>query len=209
MLVGYLYERRHSLMIADYGGVASLAPALSAIFLLTTLASIGLPTLNNFVGEYLVLQGSALVNFQWTVFAAVGVILSACYMLWMYQRAFLGRYPGQVMESGHGHGGHGSAEPDTNAEVVAAGAHEGHETHDHGHGGHGFHMPDLTLREWIAIIPLVVLMVWMGMQPNTFLPSIGASNSKTLAAVERRTEQQVKAPTKAPAVVAKEVERAD
>jgi NADH-quinone oxidoreductase subunit M len=90
ILVGFLYERRHSLAIADFGGVATAAPWLSAIFLITTLASIGLPALNNFVGEYLVLQGAAQANFTWSVFAAIGVILSACYMLWMYQRVFFG-----------------------------------------------------------------------------------------------------------------------
>ncbi len=89
MLVGYLYERRHSLEISAYGGVATPAPKLAIVFLITTLASIGLPTLNNFIGEYLVLQGAAQANFTWTAFAAVGVILSACYMLWLYQRTFL------------------------------------------------------------------------------------------------------------------------
>jgi NADH-quinone oxidoreductase subunit M len=91
MLVGYMYDRRHSLEIAAYGGVATPAPNLSIVFLITTLASIGLPTLNNFIGEYLVLQGTAYTNFTWTAFAAVGVILSACYMLWLYQRAFYGK----------------------------------------------------------------------------------------------------------------------
>jgi len=91
MMVGYMYERRHSLEIAAYGGVATPAPNLAAVFLITTLASIGLPLLNNFVGEYLVLQGTAQANFTWVVFAALGVILSACYMLWLYQRAFYGR----------------------------------------------------------------------------------------------------------------------
>jgi NADH-quinone oxidoreductase subunit M len=93
-IVGLLYERRHSLEIDDYGGVATVAPWLSTVFLITTLASIGLPLLNNFVGEFLVLQGSALANFQWTVWASIGVILSACYMLWLYQRVFYG-------EAGH------------------------------------------------------------------------------------------------------------
>ena len=91
MLVGYMYERRHSLEIAAYGGVATPAPNLASVFLITTLASIGLPMLNNFVGEYLVLQGTAQANFTWVVFAALGVILSACYMLWLYQRAFYGK----------------------------------------------------------------------------------------------------------------------
>ena len=96
MLVGYLYERRHSLEIQDYGGVATPAPWLSTVFLITTLASIGLPTLNNFVGEFLVLQGAAQADFRWAVFAATGVILSACYMLWMYQRTFYGETPEKV-----------------------------------------------------------------------------------------------------------------
>ncbi len=89
-IVGLLYERRHSLEIEDYGGVATVAPWLSTIFLVTTLASIGLPTLNNFVGEFLVLQGTAIANFTWATYAAIGVILSACYMLWLYQRVFFG-----------------------------------------------------------------------------------------------------------------------
>ena len=101
VLVGLLYERRHSLEIADYGGVATPAPWLSTIFLITTLASIGLPMLNNFVGEYLVLQGAAQANFRWAVYAAIGVILSACYMLWLYQRVFYGDTPGEVASHMH------------------------------------------------------------------------------------------------------------
>jgi NADH-quinone oxidoreductase subunit M len=95
-LVGLLYERRHSLVIADYGGVAATAPWLSTAFMITMLASIGLPTLNNFVGEFLVLQGSAQANFRWAVFASIGVILSACYMLWLYQRVFYGETSDEV-----------------------------------------------------------------------------------------------------------------
>jgi NADH-quinone oxidoreductase subunit M len=90
VVVGLLYERRHSLAIDDYGGVATVAPWLSTVMLVTTLASIGLPTLNNFVGEFLVLQGTAIANFSWATLASIGVILSACYMLWMYQRVFYG-----------------------------------------------------------------------------------------------------------------------
>ena len=101
MLVGYLYERRHSLEISAYGGVSTPAPQLATVFLITTLASIGLPTLNNFVGEYLVLQGTALANFTWTAFAAIGVILSACYMLWLYQRTFYGRASDSVTHHLH------------------------------------------------------------------------------------------------------------
>jgi NADH-quinone oxidoreductase subunit M len=96
ILVGYLYERRHSLEISAYGGVATPAPWLSTVFLITMLASIGLPMLNGFVGEFLVLQGAALADFKWAVFAAIGVILSACYMLWLYQRVFFGHASDEV-----------------------------------------------------------------------------------------------------------------
>ncbi len=88
-----LYERRHSLEIKDYGGVATPAPWLSTVFLITTLASIGLPTLNNFIGEFLVLQGAAHGEFPLGGLRRLGVILSACYMLWLYQRVFTGREP--------------------------------------------------------------------------------------------------------------------
>jgi NADH-quinone oxidoreductase subunit M len=91
VLVGFLYERRHSLEISAYGGVATAAPNLAVVFSITTLASIGLPMLSNFVGEYLVLQGAAQANFNYAVAAALGVILSACYMLWLYQRVFFGK----------------------------------------------------------------------------------------------------------------------
>ena len=96
MLVGFLYERNHSLEIRSYGGVATVAPHLTTIFLITTLASIGLPLLNNFIGEFLILQGAAFANFNWAVGASVGVILSACYMLWMFQRVFYGPTPHDV-----------------------------------------------------------------------------------------------------------------
>ena len=67
------------------------APNLAAVFLITTLASIGLPTLSNFIGEYLVLQGASQNTYTWAVFASLGVIFSACYLLWLYQRVFFGR----------------------------------------------------------------------------------------------------------------------
>jgi NADH-quinone oxidoreductase subunit M len=91
MIVGMLYERCHTLEISEYGGVVNVAPKLTIAFFITTLASIGLPMLNNFVGEFLVLQGAVLANPWWAAFAALGVIFSACYMLWMFQRVFLGR----------------------------------------------------------------------------------------------------------------------
>ncbi len=154
MLVGMMYERRHSLEIKDYGGVATPAPKLAIVFLIVTLASVGLPTLNNFVGEFLVLQGAAIANFSWAVFAALGVIFSACYMLWLYQRLFFGRASEEV-------------------------AH---------------HMPDLGTREWVALAPLLVLMVWMGVAAQTFLPSISAATAKTLEQTKVNVEFKVQTP---------------
>ena len=194
ILVGYLYERRHSLEISAYGGVATAAPWLATVFLITTLASIGLPTLNNFIGEFLVLQGAAEVNFQWTVFAAIGVILSACYMLWMYQRTFFGRMPGQTADAGHSHGGHDD-HGDTHSHGPAG---HSHEDDAHGDDHTHWHMPDLSPREWAAILPLLVLMVWMGMGSQSFLPSIGVATARTLQQSKSNIEYQVKIPAAAP-----------
>jgi NADH-quinone oxidoreductase subunit M len=96
LMIGLLEERRQSLEIADFGGVAKLAPYLSVAFAATMLASAGLPTLGNFVGEFLILQGAAAAYFPWAVAAALGVILSACYLLWMYQRVFFGETPSSL-----------------------------------------------------------------------------------------------------------------
>ncbi|HUB09497.1 MAG TPA: NADH-quinone oxidoreductase subunit M [Myxococcales bacterium] len=95
VLVGMLYERRHTRALGDYGGLAKVVPALAALWLLVTLASIGLPGTNGFVGEFLILAGawnSRLQAAPWlTAAAALGVILGAVYMLWMYQRVFFGK----------------------------------------------------------------------------------------------------------------------
>jgi NADH-quinone oxidoreductase subunit M len=96
--------------------------------------------LNNFIGEFLVLQGAAIANFKWAIFAAIGVILSAVYMLWLYQRAFLGRASEDL-------------------------------TH---------HMFDLNGREWVALLPMVAMMFWMGCFPQSFVPPISAQNTSIL-----------------------------
>jgi NADH-quinone oxidoreductase subunit M len=90
LLVGMLYDRRHTFEIKQYGGLATAMPRLSAFFLFVALASLGLPLLNGFVGEYLVLLGTYVVHWQWSAWASTGVILSACYLLWSYQRVFFG-----------------------------------------------------------------------------------------------------------------------
>jgi NADH-quinone oxidoreductase subunit M len=90
LLVGMIYDRLHSREIRDMGGLATPAPALATLFLITTLSSIGLPLLNNFVGEFLILLGVLQQRTLYAALAATGVVLSAAYMLWMYQRVFLG-----------------------------------------------------------------------------------------------------------------------
>jgi NADH-quinone oxidoreductase subunit M len=90
LLVGMLYDRRHTFEISEYGGLATPMPKLAAFFLFVALSSLGLPMLNGFVGEYLVLLGTYQRHWQWASWAALGVILSACYLLWSYQRVFFG-----------------------------------------------------------------------------------------------------------------------
>jgi NADH-quinone oxidoreductase subunit M len=91
LLVGMIYDRRHTRLIADFGGIAHVNPVLASVFLVVTLSSIGLPGLNGFVGEVLVLVGSFASNKVFGSLAALSMVLGAVYMLWMYQRVFLGK----------------------------------------------------------------------------------------------------------------------
>jgi NADH-quinone oxidoreductase subunit M len=91
LLVGMIYDRRHTREIAEFGGLAHSMPIFATAFLVVTLSSIGLPGLNGFVGEFLILQGTFLESRTYGAFAALAVILAAVYMLWMYQRVFMGR----------------------------------------------------------------------------------------------------------------------
>ena len=90
LIVGMIYERRHTRQIADFGGLAKTIPAFSAVFMIATLSSIGLPGLNGFVGEFLILLGAFKFNPVYGVIAASGVVLAAVYMLWMFQRVVWG-----------------------------------------------------------------------------------------------------------------------
>ena len=90
LLVGWIYERRHTRQIAELRGIQTVAPIFAAGFMVVMLSSIGVPGLNGFVGEYLILIGSFLTARWWTVVAAAGVILAALYLLWAYQRVFHG-----------------------------------------------------------------------------------------------------------------------
>ncbi len=94
LLVGMIYERRHTRLIAEMGGIQKSAPFFAAVFTVVMLSSIGLPGLNGFVGEFLVLLGTFVTARWWVVVATVGVILAAIYLLWAYQRVFHGRAEG-------------------------------------------------------------------------------------------------------------------
>ncbi|MBI3329589.1 MAG: NADH-quinone oxidoreductase subunit M [Nitrospinae bacterium] len=142
LLVGMLYDRRHSRMIADFGGLAHVLPRFAAILMLVTLSSIGLPGLNGFVGEFLVLVGAFKTLRIFAVVAALGVILAAIYMLWMYQRAMFG-------------------------DVV----HAANKT-----------LTDLSPRELIVLVPIILAIVWIGMYPRPFFMRMEAA---TKAVVER------------------------
>ena len=183
-LVGMIYERYHTRSIANLGGIAARAPWLAFMFLLFTFSSIGLPGLNGFVGEFMVLLGSfqrawSGVAFEWrssyltmAVASVVGVVLGAWYMLWAVERVFFGasRQP----PADHGHA------PPSSADHGASG------DDSHGHGGHGDgghdHGPaaaeptdDLRWYEWAALAPLALFVLWIGLFPATFLaPSAAA-----------------------------------
>src|SRR5436190_10873996 len=91
LIVGIVYERRHTREISEYGGLSKVMPVYAAIFLIMTMSSIGLPTLNGFIGELLILQGVFVANKVWAAFAASGVVLGAAYMLNLYQRTMFGK----------------------------------------------------------------------------------------------------------------------
>jgi NADH-quinone oxidoreductase subunit M len=94
LIVGMIYDRAHTRQISDFGGIAKQMPVFATFFMIATLASIGLPGLNGFVGEFLILNGSFFselyANKTYAVLAAIGVILAAAYMLWMFQRVMFG-----------------------------------------------------------------------------------------------------------------------
>ena len=140
LLVGIIYDRRHTRLIEEFGGLANRMPVYAAFFLIVTLSSIGLPGLNGFVGEFLVLLGTFGVNPSRAAFAAVGVVLSAIYMLWMYQRVMWGRL-----------------ENERNAGL-----------------------PDLAGREHAMLVPILVMIFWMGMYSSYFLRPMDASVMKLM-----------------------------
>lgn len=140
LLVGFIYERRHTRKITDFGGLSNVMPIYATIFVITTMSSIGLPFLNGFVGEFLIMigmfQSNALAvgaNVNWNYIAAMlagtGVIFAAVYLLWMVQRVFFGKVTNEKNRS----------------------------------------LADLSWREIGIMVPLVALMVYMGVYPYPFL----------------------------------------
>ena len=141
MLAGILYERRHTYEISEFGGLATPMPTYAKFFLFIVLASVGLPLLNGFVGEFLALSGAFQAKMWWGVVGATGVIWSACYLLWMYQRVFFG-----IVKH-----------PENNS------------------------LPDLQLRERIALWPTAIMALAMGVAPLLWLNTIDPAVHNVLA----------------------------
>jgi NADH-quinone oxidoreductase subunit M len=90
LIVGALYERRHTRMISEFGGLATPMPNFAAIYLIVSLSSLGMPLLNGFIGEFTILQGAFQVSKAWAAWGSLGVVLGAAYLLWLYQRVMFG-----------------------------------------------------------------------------------------------------------------------
>lgn len=148
LFVGFLYDRRHTREIADYGGLIKVIPVYGSLLLIICLSSIGLPGLNGFIGEFMILSGtfiSTILPYKaYTILGTTGIVLSAVYLLWMYQRVMLG-----------------PVEKPENQNVL-----------------------DLNKREIISIIPILLIIVWIGVYPNTFLQKSEASVRKIIENVE-------------------------
>lgn len=144
LLVGMLYERRHTRMISDFGGIAKQMPIYFFFFLIVLLSSIGLPLLNGFVGEFLILLGAFRVKAWIAIVAATGIIWGAVYMLWMFQRVMFG-----------------PLEKAENKELK-----------------------DLDRREIAILVPIVILMFWIGIYSNSFLRKMDTAVGQAVTRVE-------------------------
>ena len=189
LCVGVIYERAHTRLIAKFGGLATRMPVYSVLFGIFMLASIGLPGLSGFIGEFLV----ALATFQYSKWLAVitfsVVILAAWYMMWMFQRVIFGRQPEDMPDphdteltqdevarleragllDGHGHG-HGEPLPVSGASHDAA---TGDATHD-------IEWPDLNRIELWCLLPLAVLTIVFGVYPKPILDIVGPAFERIL-----------------------------
>jgi len=132
LIVGVLYERRHTRMISEFGGLATPMPNFAAIYLIISLSSLGMPLLNGFIGEFTILQGAFQVSKAWAAWGSLGVVLGAAYLLWLYQRVMFGPVTQFANEE----------------------------------------LPDLNLREYATLVPLVILAFWIGIYPKPFFALI-------------------------------------
>ena len=90
LIVGVVYERRHTREISEYGGLMRVMPVFTIVFLIAALSSMGMPPLNGFVGEITILQGAYQISLNWAVWAAIGIVIGAAYLIWVFQRTMLG-----------------------------------------------------------------------------------------------------------------------
>ncbi len=146
LIVGILYERSHTRLIKDYGGVARQMPVFTAFFLICMLSSVGLPGLNGFVGEILCFFGIFKASRLLSILSISTIILAAAYLLWMYQRVM------------HG--------PITNQKILS--------------------FKDINKREIGYLVPIIILMFWMGIYPQTFLRKMDASVSNLVNRIQQR-----------------------
>ena len=135
LLVGIIYDRRHTRLIKEFGGLAKIMPKYAICFMIVALSSIGLPGMNGFVGEFLILLGIFQVNGLWAACATSGVILAACYILWMFQRVMF-------------------------LEVK---------------NPKNMNLKDMNVREMFTIVPLIILIFWIGLYPKPFMDTFDAS----------------------------------
>ncbi len=156
LLVGMIYDRRHTRLISEFGGIAKVVPVYSTILLIVSLSSIGLPGLNGFIGEFLILIGTfkspVLDNHWYAAFAATGVIFAAVYLLWMYQRVVFGKLDNP----------------------------------------HNKELTDLKKREIGLLIPILIMIVWIGIYPSTFLSKSDLSIKNILNDVNPKRIELIK-----------------
>jgi NADH-quinone oxidoreductase subunit M len=146
LVVGMLYERRHTKAMEDYGGIWKAMPLLGGLMLVISLSSMGLPGLNGFVGEFTILLGalgSEVLGFFFAMFATIGVILAAVYMLYMYQRVFMGELD----------------KPEN------------------------MNLPPLNWREIAVLVPILIMIFWIGLQPAAYFDVMDASTTELIALI--------------------------
>jgi NADH-quinone oxidoreductase subunit M len=144
-LVGMIYERTHQRMLGDFTGLIHATPIYGIFFLVVLLSSMGMPVTNGFIGELFVLIGAYKANWIYTIPAVIGILMGAVYLLWMFQRVFLGN----LSYSGRNP------------------------------------LKDLGFREKMAMVPIAIIVFWIGIYPKPFLDITDASLKRLVAIVER------------------------